>query len=101
MDKVDAIKLSKKYIEKVKQSGIPVLDAWLFGSFAKDNYHQDSDIDLAIILPDNQVSFDVDVWLMALRKGEETIIETHTYGSNDFLINTPVVSQIKKHHVYR
>ena len=99
MDKIDAIKLSKKYIEKVKQSGIPVLDTWLFGSFAKENYHQDSDIDLAIILPDNQVSFDVDVRLMALRKGEEIIIETHTYGNNDFLINTPVVNQIKRYGI--
>ena len=97
MDKNNAIRLSKKYVEKVKQNGIPVLDTWLFGSYAKDNYHKDSDIDLAIILPDNQMSFDIDVRLMALRKGEETMIETHTYGSNDFLINTPIVEQIKKY----
>ena len=97
MDKNNAIKLSKKYVEKVRQNGIPVLDTWLFGSYAKDNHHKDSDIDLAIILPDNQVSFDTDVRLMALRKGEETMIETHTYGSNDFLINTPIVEQIKKY----
>ena len=67
MDKSDAIKLSRDYIAKVKQNGIPVLDTWLFGSYAKDNYHKDSDIDLAIIMPDNQVSFDMDVRLMALR----------------------------------
>jgi hypothetical protein len=34
---------------------------------------------------------------MALRKGEETMIETHTYGKKDFLTNTPIVAQIKKY----
>jgi predicted nucleotidyltransferase len=97
MDKSDAIRISRNYIKKVRQNGIPVLDSWLFGSYAKGTYHRDSDIDLAIILPDNQMSFDMDVRLMALRKDEETIIETHTYSTNDFLINTPVVEQIKQY----
>jgi predicted nucleotidyltransferase len=97
MDKNDAIRISKTYINKVRQNGIPVLDTWLFGSYAKGTYHKDSDIDLAIILPDNQMSFDMDVRLMALRKDEETIIETHTYSSNDFLANTPVIEQIKRY----
>ncbi|MDR2651528.1 MAG: nucleotidyltransferase domain-containing protein [Prevotellaceae bacterium] len=97
MDKNDAIRISKNYIKKVRQNGIPVLDSWLFGSYAKGTYHKDSDIDLAIILPDNQMSFDMDVRLMALRKDEETIIETHTYSSNDFLTNTPIIEQIKRY----
>jgi predicted nucleotidyltransferase len=97
MDKNDAIRISKTYINKVKRNGIPVLDTWLFGSYAKGTYHKDSDIDLAIILPDNQISFDMDVRLMALRRDEETIIETHTYGSDDFSANTPLIEQIKRY----
>jgi predicted nucleotidyltransferase len=97
MDKKDAIKISKSYLKKVKQNNINVLDAWLFGSYAKGNYTQDSDIDIALVLPDNLVSFDTDVRLMVLRKGEETIIETHTYSKDDFLTNTPIVTQIKKY----
>jgi predicted nucleotidyltransferase len=97
MDKDDAIRISKNYIEKVRRNGIPVLDSWLFGSYAKGNYHKYSDIDLAIILPDSLMSFDMDVRLMALRKDEETIIETHTYSRNDFLTNTPVIEQIKQY----
>ena len=100
MDKKDAVILSKNYLEKVKQSGINVLDAWLFGSYAKDNYNENSDIDIALILPDNQMSFDTDVRLMVIRRGEEIRIETHTYCENDFLTDTPVIHQIKK-YVFR
>ena len=97
MDKNDAIRLSKNYVEKVKQNRINVLDAWLFGSYAKGNYNDDSDIDIALILPENTMSFDTDVRLMALRKGNETMIETHTYSPHDFLANIPIVRQIKQY----
>ena len=96
MDKNDAIILSKRYVEKVKQNRIDVLDAWVFGSYAKGNYNGDSDIDLALVLPENSMSFDTDVRLMALRKGAETIIETHTYSQQDFSANIPIVEQIKR-----
>ena len=97
MDKNDAITLSKNYLAKVKKAGINVLDVWLFGSYAKGNYHKDSDIDLAIVLPDDTISFDTDVKLMALRQGNETLIETHTYSRNDFNENLPIISQIKQY----
>jgi len=96
MDKSDAIKLSRGYIEKVKQNRIDVLDAWLFGSYAKGNFYKDSDIDLAIVLPEKSVSFDTDVRLMALRSGDEIMIETHTYSQHDFSTGLPIVEQIKK-----
>jgi len=99
MDKNDAIILSKNYLAKVRKSGINVLDAWLFGSYAQGNHHKDSDIDLAFVLPDSNVSFDTDVKLMALRQGNETLIETHTYSRDDFNQNLPIISQIKKYGV--
>lgn len=97
MDKNDAIKLSRSYVEKVRQNHIDVLDAWLFGSYAKGNYHDDSDIDLALILPENALSFDTDVKLMVLRQGDETMIETHTYSQHDFSTSMPIVEQIKQY----
>jgi len=99
MDKNDAIILSKNYLAKVRKAGINVLDAWLFGSYAKGNYHKNSDIDLAFVLPDSSISFDTDVKLMALRQGNETLIETHTYGSDDFKQSLPIISQIKKYGI--
>jgi predicted nucleotidyltransferase len=99
MDKNDAIKLSKNYLAKVRGAGIQVLDAWLFGSYAKGNFHNNSDIDLALILPENNISFDTDVKLMALRNGNETLIETHTYSRDDFQQDWPIISQIKQYGV--
>ena len=96
MDKDNAIILTKKFVEKVKQNHIDVLDAWIFGSYAKGNHNNNSDIDLALVLPENSISFDTDVRLMALRKGKETMIETHTYSQYDFSTNIPIVEQIKR-----
>ena len=97
MDKNDAVILGKRYVEKLKQNHINILDAWIFGSYTKGNYHKDSDIDIALVLPENSVSFDTDVRLMSMRTGEETMIEIHTYSQQDFLENIPVVGQIKKY----
>lgn len=42
-------KIAKKYVRVVKDSGIPVINAYLFGSYAKGNNHKDSDIDICIV----------------------------------------------------
>lgn len=48
MDKNEAIKIAKKYIDSVNQK-YQVENAILFGSFARGTNHPDSDIDIAII----------------------------------------------------
>ena len=94
MDKATAIKLSKKYLIKVKKNKIEFSEAWLFGSFAKGNNHENSDIDIAIVLPKNDKTFEMEVTLMTLRTGEETIIEPHVFNKNEFELNSSIVYQI-------
>jgi uncharacterized protein len=94
MDKNTAIKISKNYLQKVRNNDIDFSQAWLFGSFAKGNNHENSDIDIAIVLSDNSRSFDIEVKLMTLRAGEETIIEPHPFNRDDFDVNNPIVYQI-------
>ncbi len=97
MDKNDAIKLCKGYLRKVKNSDIGFSEAWLFGSFARGSQHDDSDVDIAIVLNEGIVkSFDIEVELMLIRKGEETIIEPHAFTNDEFNFNTPIVNQIMK-----
>ena len=47
MNNVNAI--AQKYVQNIKNSGVPILNAYLFGSYAKGNHHKDSDIDICIV----------------------------------------------------
>ncbi|MEI6434385.1 MAG: nucleotidyltransferase domain-containing protein [Bacteroidota bacterium] len=94
MDKETAIRISKDYIEKVKNNNIVYSQAWMFGSWAKGIGRNDSDIDLAIVLPGNLNNFDLEVKLMTLRTGEETMIEPHPINLDDFNQSNPFTQQI-------
>ncbi|MDY6822889.1 MAG: nucleotidyltransferase domain-containing protein [Thermodesulfobacteriota bacterium] len=95
MDKVNAIKLSARYLRRVKANNIKFSEAWLFGSHVKGKQNEDSDIDLAIVLEDSeQKSFQTEVKLMVIRNKEETIIEPHPFTKEEFDINIPIVNQI-------
>ena len=85
MDKNDAIKLSRSYVEKVRQNHIDVLDAWLFGSYAKNNAHDDSDIDIALVV--NYLDKDYSVLntepiLWRLKRQIDLRIEPHLIARN-------------------
>jgi uncharacterized protein len=100
MDKNDAISLSKKYLNRLKKSEIKFAEAYLFGSYAKGSQHDNSDIDLAIVLTDDiDHTFDTDVKLMTSRKGNETIIEPHAFTKKEFDCNSPIVNQIIKYGI--
>ncbi|HEC42552.1 MAG TPA: nucleotidyltransferase domain-containing protein [Bacteroides sp.] len=97
MDKIDAVKLCKRYLLKVKHLEIGFTEAWLFGSFAHGNQHENSDVDIAIVLNEGvEKSFDLEVQLMLIRRGEETRIEPHAFTKDEFNNFTPIVSQIMK-----
>lgn len=95
MDKNAALKLSRDFLIKVKSNDIRFSEAWLFGSYARGNQHDNSDIDIAIVLEDGEnKSFDTDVRLMGIRSGEETLIEPHTFTKDEFNLTMPMVNQI-------
>ena len=98
MDKVNAIKLSIKYLERLRDNNIKFSEAWLFGSYAKGYQHDDSDIDIAIILDNSEKNnFDTEVKLMVIRDGEETMIEPHAFTIDEFDIKIPIINQIISH----
>ncbi|MBV5343782.1 nucleotidyltransferase domain-containing protein [bacterium] len=98
MDKKTALKISCEYLRRVRESNLNFSEAWLFGSYAKGNQHENSDIDIAIVLSDNENhTFETDVKLMVIRKGDETLIEPHAFSKNEFNVNIPIVNQILQH----
>ena len=94
---MDAIKLSRQYLKRLRDNKIKFSDAWLFGSYAKGLQQPNSDIDLAIVLDDSErKTFNTEVKLMIIRNGEETIIEPHAFTKEEFDKNIPMVNQIIK-----
>jgi predicted nucleotidyltransferase len=94
MDKINALNIAIQYLKRLKDNNINFSDAWLFGSYATGQQQANSDIDLAIVLDDKEKSFDTEVKLMIIRRGEETLIEPHAFTKEEFDKNLPIVNQI-------
>ncbi len=97
MDKKTAFKIAKDFISfLIKQKGLEVKKAYLFGSYAKNQFHEDSDIDLAIILKHLRDDFDMHLKLSRLRRKFDTSIEPHPFDEKDFDDTNPFAYEIMK-----
>jgi len=96
MDKKDAINIAQKYALAVK-SNYDYTKIFLFGSFAKGNYNDDSDIDLAVILKDYDNLLDIQLDLMRIRRKIDSRIEPHPFRESEFEISNPMVNEIVKY----
>lgn len=95
MDQKSASKIVKKYLYFLKENSINVEKAYIFGSYAKRTYHQDSDIDLAIIIKDLKNGYDMQVHLMKLGRKFDARIEPHPFDEEDFTNpSIPIVYEI-------
>lgn len=88
----------KKYIDSVAKQNPDLVAAYLFGSYAKNKEHDESDIDIAIVINHlNDVDkFDLQVQLMLLASQFDTRIEPHPISKLDLLSNNPFIAEIKK-----
>jgi len=93
MDKREAIAAAQNYIDNVSRR-YDLVQAFVFGSYAKGNYRTDSDIDVAVVLKNVDNLFDAQIDLLHLRKDEELRIEPHTFRDTDFDTDDPFVSEI-------
>ena len=98
MDKNEALNIAINYIDSIS-SKYSVNKAILFGSFAKGTNHDDSDIDIAIILNNVTDIIDAQIDLMKLRRKIDLRIEPHPFKINDFNSSNPVVHEILKYGI--
>ncbi len=96
--KRQAIKIATKYIESLKNK-YDIRDVILFGSYARNTYHTDSDIDLAIIMNNVTDRIDMQAELMKLRRKVDLRIEPHPFDYSDFNQNDPMVDEIRKYGI--
>ncbi len=98
MDQAQAIDIARQYISFL-QDKYDIQSAILFGSYAKGTHHEDSDIDIAIVLKQVNDIIDTQIALMKLRRQIDLRIEPHPFNDQDFNRMNPVVNEILKHGV--
>jgi len=89
--------LIKKYIDEIERNNIPVQRVILFGSYAKGNFKDESDIDVAIISP----AFTGDRFedrrrIVPLRRKIDNRIEPIPLTPEDFDKGGNFIDEIKK-----
>ncbi|MBX3042815.1 MAG: nucleotidyltransferase domain-containing protein [Candidatus Kapabacteria bacterium] len=90
-----AIDLVKKLVEQIEQSQIKIVEAFLFGSYAKGTYNEWSDIDVALISDDFVGNRFLDLKKIAGATLKTSIdIQPHTFRKNDFNSDNPIVEEI-------
>ena len=99
MDKNSACDIAQNYIKYLKQNNFDIIKAYLFGSYAKGNFNNDSDIDLALIFDKLDDKFKTQVKLLMLTSKFDTRIEPHPIDGKDIIEGNPFISQIFKYGI--
>jgi len=96
MDKKTALNIAGIYANVVRDK-FSLIKVILFGSFAKGNYNDDSDIDIAVVFNDYDNLLDMQLELMRLRRKIDSRIEPHPFRESEFNLSNPVVNEIIKY----
>lgn len=85
----------RSYIQRMRENDVDVWRLYLYGSYAKDTYHEDSDIDLAVFLNQDDIDgLEEDLMLMRLRWDIDLRIEPHSFARTDFDETNPIIREI-------
>ena len=99
MDKEAALSIALKYVDYLKQNNFDIVKALLFGSYARGNFNNDSDIDLAIVFKEIDDKFKIQVKLLILASKFDTRIEPHPFDQQDIIAGNSFVTQIFKYGI--
>jgi len=94
MDKESAFESVKKYISFLKKNDFSIQKAYIFGSYAKGTFNDDSDIDLAVVMNELSNGFLTQVELMKISRRFDTRIEPHPFDEADFDTSNPFAHEI-------
>jgi len=90
------IETAKQYISLIPKE-LELRKAYLFGSRARGSSHEDSDIDLALVLGNMEDFFSTQMLLMRLRRQVDLRIEPHPIDENDFNSLNPLAFEVSIH----
>ena len=84
----------ERYIKEISKK-FNIKEVYVFGSYAKGTNHEDSDIDIAVVLDSNSDTIDLMVELMILTQKIDLRIEPHPIKTKDFEEGNPFIDEIK------
>lgn len=93
MDQTSAMNLAKAYLNLLKSNDIEFDNAYLFGSYAKGNFNDESDIDLAT-MKRLENSFLMQMELMKWSARFDSRIEPYPFSSEDLKDPNPLIKEI-------
>lgn len=99
-NKIIARQVARDYVKELKKNNVPVTVAYVFGSYISGRPNKNSDIDVCIVSPYIKKQWwkgSKKIW--ALRHEVDARIEPHIFSPDDFVIENPLVGEIKKHGV--
>lgn len=97
MDKKTALRLARDYVRFLaSRNYYRIKEAFLFGSYAKNHFSDDSDIDVALVLEGYKDTVMELSNLMRLRRNFDLRIEPHPIAKEDFRDDNPLSREIKK-----
>jgi predicted nucleotidyltransferase len=97
MDKRSIINIIINYLKAIPRDKYELSKAYLFGSYARNNQHEESDIDLALVIRNLSDPFVAQIELMKLRRKFDLRIEPHPFSESEFSIQDPLVFEILKY----
>lgn len=93
-DRLEVEKIVKEYAELLKQE-VSLDQVYMFGSYAKGTYNDNSDIDIAVVARDfTGDRFEDSLKLRKLRRKIDCRIEPHPIKSENFDMTNPFIREI-------
>jgi len=94
-DTREQIEMIARNFGKLIQKELNVRKIYLYGSYAKGNYTEDSDIDIAVIADDFTGDLIEDTMkLMRIRRKIDNRIEPRPFRTSDFSLTNPISKEI-------
>ncbi|MDO9152180.1 MAG: nucleotidyltransferase domain-containing protein [Paludibacter sp.] len=88
------IETAKNFIDQIPKN-LVVSKSYLFGSYARGNEHEDSDIDIAVIIDNMTDFYETQMELMRIRRKIDLRIEPHPFKTDEFSSSNPFANEIK------
>jgi predicted nucleotidyltransferase len=86
---------AQEYLKEIKRNNFRISRAYLYGSQAKGNAREDSDIDIALVSPDFSGNRFVDsLKIIPFRRKIDSRIEPVPFKPEDFVDDDPLVAEI-------